>query len=124
MDLFGWINQNTLDEPLLATNRYLCDSEELCDHDDSSQLLAALSRRGVYIEGPRFVSGGHPYANWVRDRIELSMRFADNPTRTNSALLKVLGVDYYMLDERFTLTSSAELVGVIRRLGPLCLLRT
>lgn len=123
LDLFRWINQNTPDEALLASNRYLCHSEELCDHDDSSQLLAALSRRSVYIEGPRFVSGGHPYANWVSERIELSMRFADNPTLANSALLKVLGVNYYMLDERFTMTSCSELAGLIRRSGPLCLLR-
>jgi len=121
--LFGWINQNTSHDSLFATNRYLCHSESYCAYDDSSQLLSALSRRSVYIEGPRFVTGGHPYANWVKERIELSIGFADNPTNANTALLKSLGVDYFLLDERFTKTRCSGISGLIRTTGTLCLVK-
>ena len=123
VDLFGWINQNTSHDSLFATNRYLCHSESYCAYDDSSQLLSAMSRRSVYIEGPRFVTGGHPYANWVKDRIELSIGFADNPTNANTAMLKSLGVDYFLLDERFTKTRCSEISGLIRTTGTLCLVK-
>ena len=123
VDLFGWINQNTSPDSLFATNRYLCRSESYCAYDDSSQLLSALSRRSVYIEGPRFVTGGHPYANWVKDRIELSISFADSPTNAKTALLKSLGVDYFLLDERFTKTRCSEISGLIRTTDTLCLVK-
>ena len=123
VDLFSWINENTPRDSLFATNRYLCHSESFCAYDDSSQLLAALSRRSIYIEGPRFVTGGHPYANWVKERIELSIGFADNPTSAKTALLKSLSVDYFLLDERFTETRCAEILGLIRTTGTLCLIK-
>jgi hypothetical protein len=122
VELFDWIRLNTTADSILATNRYLCRDEFACDHDDSSQVLSAFSRRRVYIEGPRFVSGGHPNADWVKKRIEISLNFADEPTAGNTVTLKGLNIDYFLLDERFTLTRCASLPKILRTIGPLCLI--
>ena len=122
VELFEWIRLNTTPDSVLATNRYLCRDEFDCDHDDSSQALSAFSRRRVYIEGPRFVSGGHPNADWVKKRVELSLDFADDPTVEKSTTLEGLDVDYFLLDERFTSTRCISFSNILRKIGPLCLI--
>jgi len=123
VEMFVWVDMNTSRDAIFATNRYLCRSELGCDHDDSSQLLAALSRRDVFIEGPRFISGGHPYASWISTRVALSIGFADDPSFENSQRLKSFGIKYFLLDERFTDTKCSELPKKIKNVGPLCVLK-
>lgn len=122
IEIFEWIGLNTSSDSVLATNRFLCRNELNCSYDDSSQLLAAISRRSLFIEGPRFVSGGHPYAAWINERIELSLDFADNPTVKKSEILRNLKIDFFLLDERFTTARCASFKNVIRTSGGLCLI--
>lgn len=96
-----WVRSNVDEFDILATNRFLCNQDTSCDYDDSSFLISAVSGRRVLIEGPRFVVGGRPYPDWVRDRISLSVSFANAPTDALFVKLQNFNVRWFYLDTHF-----------------------
>jgi len=96
-----WVRWNVDESDILATNRFMCDQDLACDYDDSSFLISAVSGRRVLIEGPRFVVGGRPYPDWVKDRISLSVGFANAPTDALFFELQRFNVRWFYLDTHF-----------------------
>jgi len=96
-----WVRSNVDESEILATNRFMCDQDIACEYDDSSFLISAVSGRRVLIEGPRFVVGGRPYPDWVKDRISLSVGFANAPTDALFAELQRFNVKWFYLDTNF-----------------------
>lgn len=97
----NWLRDNSGRSELVATNRFLCSGSNSCDFDESSFLISAVANRQVLIEGPRFVSGGRPYPNWIIDRIQISTDFANAPSEQALKKLLELGVTWFYLDTRF-----------------------
>jgi len=94
----NWLRKNSISSDIVATNRGMCLSVENCPFDDSSYLISAVAHRRVYIEGPRFVTGGRPYPEWVNARIRTSLEFAEFPSQSAALALTDLGIDWYFLD--------------------------
>ena len=105
------ISELTNGNSVIGTNRYLCDSN-ICDFDDSSHLISAISHRSVFIEGPRFVSGGRPYADWIQSRIRTSVSAGQGEP---AALRKLRDshVTHFWLDRRFGGPARCNLLGQI-----------
>lgn len=97
----SWLRDSSPSTAVVATNRFLCDNDEPCSFDDSSYLISAVARRRVLVEGPRFVIGGRPYPDWIKQRIMLSIRFANSPTKSDFESLRRYGVSWFFIDERF-----------------------
>lgn len=93
-----WLRKNSQSSDIVATNRGMCRNVENCKFDDSSFLISAAAHRQVYIEGPRFVTGGRPYPEWVNARIRTSLEFAEFPSQSAVLSLTDLGIDWYFLD--------------------------
>ena len=102
----SWLRESSLENAIVATNRFLCASTEPCSFDDSSFLISAVARRRVLVEGPRFVIGGRPYPQWMTDRIALSTRFAQKPNEDDLRTLKDYGVSWFVVSERFLPTGT------------------
>ena len=96
-----WLRNSSPSTAIVATNRFLCDNVEPCSFDDSSYLISAVARRRVLVEGPRFVIGGRPYPDWIKERITLSVRFANSPNHTDLESLRRYGVSWFVVDETF-----------------------
>jgi hypothetical protein len=97
----SWLRNSSPSTAIVATNRFLCITEQPCSFDDSSYLISAVARRRVLVEGPRFVIGGRPYPDWIKQRIELSVRFANSPNQADLDTLRRYGVSWFVIDERF-----------------------
>jgi hypothetical protein len=96
---------------VIATNRFLCASKP-CAYDDSSFLISAVTGRKVFIEGPRFVSGGSPYADWISDRVTISL-LASQGSPEAIQQLKTKGVTVFWLDKRFGENHTCLILGTI-----------
>ena len=101
LESLDWLRNTAEPTAVIATNRFLCIQEVPCSFDDSSFLISAVSRRRVLIEGPRFVIGGMPYPVWVKDRIQVSVDFANSPSYETWLQLRNLDVDWFYLDTNF-----------------------
>ena len=93
-----WLNDNSDKDAIIATNRSMCSKDYECGVDESSYLISAVAHRRVLIEGPRFVTGGKPYPNWVNDRIENSLAFANSPSEVSKDALLGRGITWFFLD--------------------------
>lgn len=102
LESLTWLQENSANDDIIATNRMLCNPQVDCQFDDSSYLISAVTGRRVFVEGPRFVIGGQPYPRWIRDRIDISLNFAENPTTEQLNNLKSLGIDWFYLDSANT----------------------
>ena len=101
LESLDWLRNIAKPTAVIATNRFLCIQDVPCSFDDSSFLISAVSRRRVLIEGPRFVIGGMPYPVWVKDRIQVSVDFANSPSYETWLQLRNLDVDWFYLDTNF-----------------------
>ena len=99
----NWLRENSGDNDVVATNRLLCREGVDCGFDDSSYLISAISQRRVLVEGPRFVIGGRPYPQWMEERIELSLDFAESPTTDGMLRLAKKGVKWFYYDSTYLL---------------------
>jgi hypothetical protein len=99
----NWLRENSGDNDVVATNRLLCHEGVDCGFDDSSYLISAISQRRVLVEGPRFVIGGRPYPQWMEERIELSLDFAESPTTDGMLRLAKKGVKWFYYDSTYLL---------------------
>jgi hypothetical protein len=93
-----WLSDNSDKDAIIATNRSICGNDDECGVDESSYLISAVAHRRVLIEGPRFVTGGKPYPNWVNDRIEDSLAFANSPSKVSKDALLGRGITWFFLD--------------------------
>ena len=97
----NWLRNNSNVDAVIATNRGICTGTDPCGFDDSSFLISAVAHRRVLIEGPRFVTGGRPYPDWVNDRIQKSLAFANSPSLASLYDLKNMGVTWYVMDTNY-----------------------
>ena len=97
----NWLRNNSKVDAVIATNRGICTGTDPCGFDDSSFLISAVAHRRVLIEGPRFVTGGRPYPDWVNDRIQKSLAFANSPSLASLYDLKNMGVTWYVMDTNY-----------------------
>lgn len=95
LEALSWLRSNSKKGAVIATNQGLCADEYTCQIDQSRFLISAFSQRRVLIEGPRFVVGGFPYPNWVKDRISLSLRFHATPNSKDLRTLRDFGVAWF-----------------------------
>jgi hypothetical protein len=92
----NWISHNSKQDVIVATNRSLCEDGLLCEHESSSHLVSAVSRRRVLLEGPYFVpssralNGG--YEDWASLRARLSIGFVESPSKLLADQLTEYGV--------------------------------
>jgi len=101
IDSLNWLRDNSKVDAVIATNRGICTGTEPCGFDESSFLISAVAHRRVLIEGPRFVTGGRPYPDWVNERIHKSLAFANSPSDTSFYNLKNMGVTWYFMDTNY-----------------------
>lgn len=101
IDSLNWLRNNSKVDAVIATNRGICTGTNPCGFDESSFLISAVAHRRVLIEGPRFVTGGRPYPDWVNERIRESLAFANSPSDTSFYNLKNMGVTWYFMDTNF-----------------------
>lgn len=95
LQALSWLRSNSAKGDVIATNQGLCEDEYTCQIDQSRFLISAFSQRRVLIEGPRFVVGGSPYPDWVKERISLCLRFHTTPNSKDFKTLRNLGVDWF-----------------------------
>ena len=101
IDSLNWLRNNSKVDAVIATNRGICTGSDPCGFDESSFLISAVAHRRVLIEGPRFVTGGRPYPDWVNERIQKSLAFANSPSNTSFYNLKNMGVTWYFMDTNY-----------------------
>lgn len=97
----AWLRNSSPSTAIVTTNHFLCTNDEPCRFDDSLYPISAVARRRVLVEGPRFVIGCRPYASSIKERIVLSVRFANSPNQANLESLRRYGVSWFVVDESF-----------------------
>lgn len=95
LQALSWLRSNSAIGDVVATNQGLCEDEYACQIDQSRFLISAFSQRRVLIEGPRFVVGGSPYPDWVKERISLCLRFHATPNSEDFRALRNFGVEWF-----------------------------
>ena len=96
LSALNWISRHSKQDVIVATNRSLCEDGPLCEHESSSYLVSAVSRRRVLLEGPYFVpssmalNGG--YEEWASLRAKLSIGFVESPSKLLADQLTEYGV--------------------------------
>ena len=125
----NWLRNNSEENDVVATNRLLCSEGDDCGFDDSSYLISAISQRRVLVEGPRFVIGGRPYPQWMNERIDMSLDFADAPTIDGIRRLAEQGIKWFYFDSTYLSNGEAsksalnELVTFAYTNGPVIIFR-
>jgi len=107
-----WILSNTSEYAIIATN-HICPLGESCSLDGETP-IAAWTQRRTLIEAERFITGrrvdetlfkelstrGHP--DWVNERRDTAIRFANRPTKELLEKLKGWGVEWFWVDTNLT----------------------
>jgi hypothetical protein len=94
-----WLRDNAAEDDVVLTNRQ-CSAPQLGSAECAPQrwfLTAALGQRRMYIEGADYAAG-LPHPAWVDDRVALSRRFVDEPTRADAEVLWDDGVRWVVVD--------------------------
>lgn len=97
IEALDWLRANSSTDSVVATNRTLCRPSSRCNQDESRYLVSAFAKRRVLLEGPRFVVGGRPYPEWVEERIDSSLDFAQTPDQNSVGRLLRSGVSWFYL---------------------------
>ena len=104
-----WLNINSADGEIVATNRFCVDSATPRCLFPKYFVVSATSRRIMLVEGPYYLFGrtrsqlDKPiedesfYPSFGQERLDLSRGFADKPTLEIAARLRELGVDWFYL---------------------------
>jgi hypothetical protein len=104
-----WLNTNSTDDEIVATNRFCVDSATPRCLFPKFLGVSAATRRIMLIEGPYNLFGRTRdqltlpledesfYPLVGQERLELSRGFADRPTAEIAARLRELGVDWFYL---------------------------
>lgn len=110
----SWLKRETSVSDIFATNRFCLKNEypPLCD--SGSLVVSALTGRRVLIEGYSwFSTGDSQKPTWLLERIEASLEFAENPTRSTWRYLRRQGVTWFIIDKEFPRAKTWEPYGVI-----------
>ena len=119
-----WILANSLEADLIATN-HICSVNESCSLEGETP-IAAWTQRRTLIEAERFITGrrvdetlfdeqtprGHP--DWVNERRETAINFADQPTTELLSKLKSWGVEWFWVDTEITQNRSWDGLATVR----------
>ena len=97
-----WLRQNTDNDDLVATNSLFVVPRSGIYGDDYS--LAMWSRRDFLVLGPKFFG----VSETAGDEIDLSIRFATEPTGTDLDSLRKRGVRWFVIDTLETDRSTWE----------------
>lgn len=99
-----WIEQNTPEDALLATDRYFSVPMEQFSYKDRWTnrffLYAAYSNRFCYIAGSGY---NLPADDWIirKNMIEMNNKFYDINNPNRGKLAKSVGIDYLVVSKRF-----------------------
>lgn len=108
IEALDWLRTNSSNDSIVATNRTLCRPNSRCEKDESRYLISSVAKRRVFLEGPRFVVGGRPYPEWIDERIDVSLDFAEKPDQSSLRRLRQSGVSwFYLLKTQSTPSRSA-----------------
>lgn len=119
-----WVLANSLETDLIATN-HICPLNESCSLEGETP-IAAWTQRRTLIEAERFITGrrvdeilfdeqtprGHP--DWVNERRESAIKFADQPTTELLSKLKSWGVEWFWVDTEITQNRSWDGLATVR----------
>ena len=104
-----WLNMNSSDDEIVATNRFCVDSATPRCLFPKYFGVSSTTRRIMLIEGPHYLFGRTRdqlalpiedesfYPMVGQERLDLSRGFADEPTVEIAARLRELGVDWFYL---------------------------
>ena len=104
-----WLNMNSSDDEIVATNRFCVDSATPRCLFPKYFGVSSTTRRIMLIEGPHYLFGRTRdqltlpiedesfYPVVGQERLDLSRGFADKPTAEITARLRELGVDWFYL---------------------------
>ena len=104
-----WLNMNSSDDEIVATNRFCVDSATQRCLFPKYFGVSSTTRRIMLIEGPHYLFGRTRdqltlpiedesfYPVVGQERLDLSRGFADKPTAEITARLRELGVDWFYL---------------------------
>lgn len=123
----NWMVKNSSEDVIVATN-HICPLDKHC-HLDGETPIAAWTERRSLIEAERFITGravdeklfgesitrGHP--NWVNERRQVSIEFADDPSKEGLAKLRSWGVSWFWVDLDITLNRSWNDLASVRFLN-------
>ena len=122
----GWLRERSNPDDVLATNKFCIPKAEVTCIDPKYFGVSSTTQRQMLIEGPYYVvSGPHfssqpnvsdetKYPDWVRERLDLSRGFADNPNAEISAKLREYGVDWFYLFKENTTNRNWEPYGTVK----------
>lgn len=81
-------------------------------------LASAVSERMTYIDGPLYVQ--LPRSNWLQDRADLTLRFAESPNTADLAELQSWAVTWFVADKNWPTTSDWSSVGSVAMANEKC----
>jgi len=74
-------------------------------------LASAVSERVAFVDGPLYVADPRP--EWLQSRANLTLRFAANPSESDLKELRRWGVEWFVADKNWPVTSDWSAVGTI-----------
>jgi hypothetical protein len=106
-DAARWLVSASQPTDVVATNRLCSDAAEIPPACTSRWVLvSALAGRRMLIEGYSYGVGLGELPGWARKRVELSMRFAEQPGLKDARALWDQGVRWVWVDPSVTTTRS------------------
>ena len=121
-----WLNINSADNEIVATNRFCVDSATPRCLFPKYSVVSATSRRIMLVEGPFYLFGrtrsqiDKPiedesfYPSFGQERLDLSRGFADKPNAEITAKLREYGVDWFYLFKENTTNRNWEPYGTVK----------
>ncbi len=83
-------------------------------------IATAISERRSYLDGPLYVA--EPRPEWLQNRADLTLRFAEDPKIDDLAELKKWGVTWFVADKTWPTTKDWSKVGVVETENEACVL--
>jgi hypothetical protein len=120
-----WLRDRSNPDDVLATNKFCISKAAVTCIDPKYFGVSSTTQRQMLIEGPYYVvSGPHfsfqpnvsdetKYPGWVKERLDLSRGFADNPNAEITATLREYGVDWFYLFKENTTNRNWEPYGTV-----------
>ena len=98
-DALVWLREHAAVDDVVATNRQCSAPQQGAAACGRHRwfLDAALGDRRMYVQGADYIAGV-PHPEWVDDRMALSRRFVDTPSRADARVLWDAGVRWVVVD--------------------------
>lgn len=91
------VRKTTPEETIVASNMWRFGEE---DYTNKWFMVSAVSERRTYLDGPLYVQ--NPAPEWLLERMQVSQRFAIEPSIGDLSAMRAQGVDYFIVDRRWT----------------------